>query len=92
MTDDSTSVKGALRNIWPDTQQLLCTFHFLQRRWTWLLEGTNKIQNEDRATLLNLVKTLVYAKTDAALQKQYKEFLVHPTVQKYPTFIQHMKM
>jgi len=40
MIDDSTVEHAALASI------LLCTFHFLQRRWTWLYEGKNRIQKE----------------------------------------------
>ena len=65
MTDDNATEKAALKEVWPQTIQLLCTFHFLQRRWTWLYEG--KIKHSDRAPLLHQVKTLVYAKTDAIL-------------------------
>lgn len=54
MTDDSNTEKGALKSVWPSSKQLLCTFHFLQRRWTWLYEGKNCIQHQDRSTLLNL--------------------------------------
>ena len=36
MTDDSGTEKGALRSVWSNSTQLLCIFHFLQRRWTWL--------------------------------------------------------
>ena len=39
MTDDCGTEKGALRSVWPNSTQLLCIFHFLQRRWTWLYEG-----------------------------------------------------
>ena len=92
MTDDSNTEKAALKAIWPKAVELLCTFHFLQRRWTWLFEGSNKIKHEDRSTLLNLVKKLVYAKTDEALQNYFKEFLAHPIVQKYPSFSRHVEL
>ena len=72
---------------WSDSQQLLCTFHFLQRKWTWLFDSHNKIQHTDRAILLNTVKAIVYAKTVPELEQKYKEF---KAVQKYPTFIQHV--
>ena len=48
MTDDSGTEKDVLRSVWPNSIQLLCIFHFLQRRWTWLYEGKNKIQQQDR--------------------------------------------
>ena len=36
MIDDSNVERNALTSIWKSTTPLLCTFHFLQRRWTWL--------------------------------------------------------
>jgi len=81
MTDDSNTEKQTLKTTWPDSQQLFCTFHFLQRRWTWLFDGHNKIQHKDRTTLLNTVIAMVYAKTVSELEQKYKEFKTHLTVQ-----------
>ena len=61
--------KGALKTMWPSSTQLLCIFHFLKRRWTWLWEGKNKIYKDDRAVLINLVKTLVYAPSEILLNQ-----------------------
>lgn len=44
MTDDSGVARRALSNIWPKATLLMCTFHFLQRRWTWLFDAKNKIK------------------------------------------------
>ena len=63
MTDNSMTEKGAMKTMWPSSTQLLCIFHFLQRRWTWLWEG-KKIYKNDRAVLINLVKTLVYTPSE----------------------------
>ena len=41
MTDDSSAECNALRMMWPDANLLLCSFHFLQRNWTWLHDGSN---------------------------------------------------
>ena len=91
MTDDCGTEKGALRSVWPNSIQLLCIFHFLQRRWTWLYEGKNKIQQQDCVTLINLVKTLVYAKSESFLLKKYEEFCYNSVVKKYPNFLTHMQ-
>jgi len=90
MTDDSNTEKQALKTTWPGSQQLLCTFHFLQQRWTWLFDGHNKVQHKDRTTLLNTVKAMVYVKTASELEQKYKEFKAHSTVQKYPAFVQYI--
>ena len=39
MIDDSSSERTAINKAWPSAVVLLCTFHFLQRRWTWLQDG-----------------------------------------------------
>ena len=48
--------------------------------------GKNKIQQQDRVTLINLVKTLVYAKSESFLLKKYEEFCYNSVVKKYPNF------
>jgi len=39
MIDDSVVEQAALSKSWPLAKILLCTFHFLQRRWTGLFDG-----------------------------------------------------
>ena len=34
MIDDSSAERNAITSVWNSTTTLLCTFHFLQRRWT----------------------------------------------------------
>ena len=72
MIDDSNTEKQALKDIRPNTIQLLCTFHFLQCRWTWLYEGRNWIGNQDRAILLNLVKLFQFVVEKLECYYQHK--------------------
>ena len=58
MTDDSSAERNALHSVWQDTQLLLCTFHFLQRKWTWLHDGNNRIADKDRAFVINKISCL----------------------------------
>ncbi len=91
MTDDSTTERAALRQAWPSTTLLLCTFHFLQRRWTWLWEGKNRVRKEHRNLLINQVKDMVYAQSDTTLHELFSSFQSNDVVQTYPNFITHMK-
>jgi len=68
MTDDSSAEHAAIQGVWQDAV-LLCSFHFLQSRWTWLHDGKNHIAKNDRVTLLQSVKELVYAKTEELMRK-----------------------
>ena len=70
MIDDSTVEHAALSKSWPSASILLCTFHFLQRRWTWLYEGKNRLQKEDCITLIQLVRSLVYSQTEEELKNK----------------------
>ena len=80
MTDDSGTEREALSEVWPKAKLLLCTFHFLQRRWTWLFDSKNKIKHEDRAKLIGKVKEMVYSKTEKELAEIYSRFSEDNTV------------
>ena len=56
MTDDSSMERAAIHSFWPDAILLLCTFNFLQRKWTWLYDAKNRIDKADRIVLITKVK------------------------------------
>ena len=68
MIDDSSAERNALTSFWKSTTPLLCTLHFLQRRWTWLHDAKNGVLfKEHRISLINKAKDLVYAEREDAL-------------------------
>ena len=87
MTDDSSAERNALYSVWPDTQLLLCTFHFLQRKQTWLHDGNNRIADKDCAFLINKTKSLVYVESDSMLFHLYDEFQKCSVVNRYPNYL-----
>jgi len=91
MTDDSSAERNAIHSVWPEICLLLCAFHFLQRRWTWLHDGENRIANQHRQILINKVKQLVYADTQQQLKQRYTEFQSCEVVKQYPRFLAHMQ-
>ena len=92
MIDDNTVEQAALSKCWPCAKILLCTFHFLQRRWTWLLEGRNKILQQDRISLMQSLRGLVYSNTEEELNARYKSLLSSDTAKKYPHFIKNVSV
>ena len=90
MTDDCNTEKCAVKSIGANATQFLCIFHLFQRRWIWLYEGKNKVQQQDRVTLINKVKTLVYAKSEVSLLKKYEDFCTNKEVKKYPLSFWHI--
>ena len=91
MTDDSTAERNALQHVWPNSHLLLCSFHFLQRKWSWLHDGQNCILNEDRSKLIKLTKMLVYADSEAQLHRLYDQFKKDVVVRKYPRYLQYIE-
>ena len=88
MTDDSQAEQNSLRFVWPSSMLLLCIFHLLQALWRWEWNSDNKIEKNDRPSLFNLFKGIVYAKTE----DEYKDAVDSLTkgASKYPQFIKHV--
>jgi len=91
LTDDSSTERAALQDIWPDSTLLLCIFHYLQSKWTWLWAGRNKVSKEDRAQLILPIRDLVYAKNEEELCERYQSLLQNKVALKYSNFIQMIK-
>ena len=91
MTDDSSPERNALSHAWKSATLLLCTFHFLQRCWTWLHDAKHGVHNkEHRSVLITKVKELVYARTEEKLELLYKSLQSHEVATKYSQFISYM--
>ena len=91
MTDDPSAERNALHSVWPDTRLLLCSFHFLQRKWTWLHDGQNRIANKDREVLITKTKCLVYAESESQLFRLYSEFQQCDVVKQYPNYLSYIQ-
>ena len=93
MIDDSISERLAIEKAWPSATILLCTFHFLQRRWTWLHDGKNGVTaHSDRLVLIKKLQNLVYASNEEFLTRYYNELHEKtPVSTKYPSFLQHIR-
>lgn len=87
LTDDSSTERAALQDIWLDSTLLLRIFHYLQSKWTWLWAGRNKVSKEDRAQLILPIRDLVYAKNEE-LCEGYRSLLQNKVALKYSNFIQ----
>ena len=67
ITDDSQAERSGLRRTWPNASMYLCVFHFLQTMWRWLINSSNKILVQHRQHLMQLMRNIVYAKTEEIL-------------------------
>ena len=91
MTDDSSAERNALQHVWPNARLLLCVFHFLQSKWTWLHNSKNQIADTDRQLLMMKTKQLVYAKSESQLISLYSEFQKCKLVKKYPQYLTYIQ-
>ncbi|CAI6377696.1 unnamed protein product [Macrosiphum euphorbiae] len=73
MTDDSMAEKKAIQEIWPQTTQILCIFHFLQAEWRWLMSSSSNILPVNRQQLMQLFRKAVYAKNHEDFQDVVNE-------------------
>lgn len=87
MIDDSSAERDGLHN----SSIFLCSFHFLQSIWRWLLNSKHGIHIDERRYLMELVRKLVYAKTESELKAEYASFEKDATVKKYQKFISHIQ-
>ena len=73
MTDNCDELRDALHEVWPLATLLLCTFHILQQVWRWLHEKEHGVNLDDRPQLLQLVKRILYARTDDEFNDRVNE-------------------
>ena len=74
ITDDSDAERGALREVWPQSNLFLCVFHVLQAAWRWLWNAKNSISKEHRKPLIAVLKKLVYAESICSFELIWSEF------------------
>src|SRR5207253_9625584 len=74
LTDDSSAERNALEICWPQGIRLLCTFHILQAFWRWLFDSKHHINKEDRITIMEKMKRILYASSISEMEAHYNEF------------------
>ena len=93
MTDDGSAERNALTTIWKSATPFLCTFHFLQHRWTWLHDSKNGVRiKEHRIILIKAVKGSVYAEEEDKLEELYLKIKHLEVAKCYPQFLSHMEL
>jgi len=93
LTDELATQREALGKVWPDSRQLLCLFHYLQRWWRWLWEAKQGVNMDDRKDIMQFIRKLVYAETSEDLGRIMSEELESSSsiVTKYPNVLKRVK-
>ena len=76
MTDDAMSLKAALKSVWPESKQLLCSWHFGQAYWTWLIDSKHGFKTNERQGASNDIEAMIFEKDEEAVSAQYETMLV----------------
>ena len=84
ITDDCAAERAALKAVWPNTTYLLCIFHYLQCWWSWLMESKQRIPKSERQPIFNLVRKLVYVKSEGSLNAWYDTIMESVYATQYP--------
>ncbi len=89
-TDDSQAGRSGLKKTWPNTSLYLCVFHFLQTMWRWLLHSNNGIHIQHQQHLMQLIRNMVYANTEDALNNKSKNLKQDSISKQYENYIRHV--
>ena len=90
ITDDSAAERTAIHNVWPETQLFLCIFHYLQSWWTWLWDSKQSIHKDHRPLIMQIIKTLVFTKSQEDLTKRYTAFMTRDDPESYVKLYPHL--
>ncbi|CAG9813941.1 unnamed protein product [Phaedon cochleariae] len=72
MIGDSAAEQAAIQAEWPDSTDMLCSFHVLQCVWKWLMNSKNGVQVDHLHTLFEGFKKIMYASDEAACSAAYQ--------------------
>ncbi|GBN38811.1 hypothetical protein AVEN_173369-1 [Araneus ventricosus] len=72
LTDKFSAEINALKNVWPQSTNLLCIFHVAQAVWRWLWEAKNSIPKDHRQVLMHIFQKIMYA---SSIQLAEESFL-----------------
>ncbi|XP_022109058.1 uncharacterized protein LOC110989183 [Acanthaster planci] len=90
MTDECPALQSALREIFPESSQLLSVFHILQAAWRWLWNSKKKIEKQDRPELFGILKSLLYCQSLGEMDVLYQRAAQNAVVMKYKQFSQYL--
>ncbi|XP_066958964.1 uncharacterized protein [Macrobrachium rosenbergii] len=87
ITDNSDAERNALRKVWPNSERYLCIFHILQQVWRWLCDSSHGVKKDHRQLLMQVVKNLLYAKTEQKFNEDWHAVLQTQEAKNYENFV-----
>ncbi|XP_001199878.3 uncharacterized protein LOC763787 isoform X1 [Strongylocentrotus purpuratus] len=80
ITDDCMAERRALKDLFPQSKQLLCSFHLLKATWRWLWSSPNQIPLADRPNYLAQMKRIIFASTPEETDALFHSSMFDPTL------------
>ena len=75
MTDDDRVEQNGFSKVFPQMEQLLCTFHILQSCWRYLCSAKSGLLLNNRQDIFFNIKKLLYAETEKDYESIYLNLL-----------------
>ena len=72
-TDDCSSLRNSLKNVWDQCITLLCTWHFTQAWWTWLLDSKHLVEAKNRQEIMRKIQFCVFEKDETKVRNMVNE-------------------
>lgn len=79
MTDDCVSLRKSLRSNWPDSSLLLCSWHYTQALWTYILDGKNGVGADIRQAVINDFTACLYETNEKLANEKMENMLQNQT-------------
>ena len=78
------SLRETLYEVFPESTLLLCIFHILQEVWRWQFDEKHGVSANDRLEIMRSFRALVQGKEVDYFEELLKQFLLIPSLVKYP--------
>lgn len=91
ITDDSSTERAAIHRVFPEAKLLLSQYHVLRAAWRFVWKHESDMSANDRHTLFNLLKTLVYENDADVFANIVNETFQNEDIKKYPLFVKYLE-
>ena len=65
-----------------------CRHIFYQAHWAWIFNSENKMEKQDKPSLLKMIRKLVYSRTNEEFNKEWQTMKRNQTFLKYDKYAQ----
>ena len=71
MTDNNDEIRNTIKEVWPNSKLLLCTFHVLQQVWRWLFDKDHNVDKNDRVQIMRDFRGLLHETNETKFMERH---------------------